>query len=151
MLAVIAADCKMDSKAFRKVIGCKSTRFASPEEVAGRVGNRRPAPPHTWCLPSGSSTHGHGAPPQALKVAFLARWRACHGWCRRAASWSRAASTQHTWLAPCFLPPAQVAAVTGCVPGAVPPFGSAWGLKTYVDASLKKQVIVPLQVESSQT
>ena len=54
----------MDSKAFRKVLGCKSTRFASPEEVA---------------------------------------------------------------------------AVTGCVPGAVPPFGSAWGLQTYVDASLKKQ------------
>ena len=64
VLAVIAADCKMDSKAFRKVVGCKSTRFASPEEVLQ---------------------------------------------------------------------------VTGCVPGAVPPFGSAWGLKTYVDASLKKQ------------
>jgi len=29
--------------------------------------------------------------------------------------------------------------VTRCRPGAVPPFGSLWGLKTYVDDSLKEQ------------
>ena len=29
--------------------------------------------------------------------------------------------------------------ITGCVPGAVPPFGSIWGLKTYMDDSLQEQ------------
>ena len=29
--------------------------------------------------------------------------------------------------------------VTGCRPGAVPPFGSLWGLTTYVDSSLQEQ------------
>ena len=29
--------------------------------------------------------------------------------------------------------------ITGCVPGAVPPFGSVWGLKTYMDSSLQDQ------------
>lgn len=29
--------------------------------------------------------------------------------------------------------------VTKCVPGAVPPFGSLWGVKTYADESLRRQ------------
>ena len=33
----------------------------------------------------------------------------------------------------------EVLAITGCVPGAVPPFGSLWGLRTYVDGSLRRQ------------
>lgn len=33
----------------------------------------------------------------------------------------------------------EVKRVTGCVPGAVPPFGSLWGLPTYVDGSLRAQ------------
>ena len=33
----------------------------------------------------------------------------------------------------------EVLQITGCVPGAVPPFGSVWGLKTYMDESLKAQ------------
>lgn len=32
-----------------------------------------------------------------------------------------------------------VPAVTGCLPGAVPPFGSLWGFKTYVDRSVITQ------------
>ena len=64
VLAVISAASKMDSKAFKKVGGFKSTRFADAKEVA---------------------------------------------------------------------------AVTGCVSGAVPPFGSLFGLRTYVDQSLLQQ------------
>ena len=33
----------------------------------------------------------------------------------------------------------EVKRVTGCVPGAVPPFGSCFGLRTFVDESLRKQ------------
>ena len=33
----------------------------------------------------------------------------------------------------------EVYALTGCRPGAVPPFGSLWGLRTYVDGSLRRQ------------
>ena len=33
----------------------------------------------------------------------------------------------------------EVKTITGCVPGAVPPFGSVWGLQTYMDASLVEQ------------
>ena len=33
----------------------------------------------------------------------------------------------------------EVMQVTGCVPGAVPPFGSCFGLRTFVDESLRKQ------------
>ena len=29
--------------------------------------------------------------------------------------------------------------LTGCVPGAVPPFGSLWGVRTLVDGSLLQQ------------
>ena len=38
-----------------------------------------------------------------------------------------------------FATEAEVLEVTGCVPGAVPPFGSLWGLQTFVDSSLKEQ------------
>ena len=64
VLAIIAASEKMDSKAFKKVGGFKSTKFASEEEVY---------------------------------------------------------------------------ALTGCRPGAVPPFGSLWGVRTFVDNSLLEQ------------
>ena len=64
VLAVISAAVKMDSKAFKKVGGFKSTKFASEQEV-----------------------------------------------------WN----------------------VTGCVPGAVPPFGSCFGVRTFVDQSLLDQ------------
>ena len=64
VLAVISASAKMDSKAFKKVGGFKSTKFASEEEVF---------------------------------------------------------------------------ALTGCRPGAVPPFGSLWGVRTLVDQSLLDQ------------
>ncbi|KAL1504158.1 hypothetical protein AB1Y20_010567 [Prymnesium parvum] len=33
----------------------------------------------------------------------------------------------------------EVMQITGCVPGAVPPFGSLWGLKTFMDDSLQEQ------------
>jgi Ala-tRNA(Pro) deacylase len=33
----------------------------------------------------------------------------------------------------------QVQSVTGCISGAVPPFGSLWGMRTIVDTSLEKQ------------
>jgi Ala-tRNA(Pro) deacylase len=33
----------------------------------------------------------------------------------------------------------EVFRITGCRPGAVPPFGSLWGLRTFVDDSLLKQ------------
>lgn len=33
----------------------------------------------------------------------------------------------------------EVKKLTGCIPGAVPPFGSLWGVKTYVDQSLFDQ------------
>lgn len=36
-----------------------------------------------------------------------------------------------------FASPEQVKALTGCIPGAVPPFGSVWGIKTYMDVSLR--------------
>jgi len=64
VLAVISAAAKMDSKAARKAIGCKTTRFATEEEVR---------------------------------------------------------------------------TVTGCLPGAVPPFGSVWGIRSYMDTSLQTQ------------
>ena len=90
------------------------------------------------CLPSGSQGRASRALESLPRVPQGRQLGPCH------------LHTSHVARS-FFLPPAQVVAVTGCVPGAVPPFGSAWGLKTYVDASLKKQVIVPLQVESSQT
>lgn len=34
---------------------------------------------------------------------------------------------------------AEVLSLTGCVPGAVPPFGSVWGLRTFMDESLTAQ------------
>ena len=64
VLVVVSAADKMDSKALRKEVGLKSTRFATEEEV--------------------------------LRI-------------------------------------------TGCIPGAVPPFGSVWGLRTFVDAGLEEQ------------
>ena len=64
VLAVISASAKMDSKAFKKIGGFKSTKFASEEDVY---------------------------------------------------------------------------ALTGCRPGAVPPFGSLWNLRTFVDQSLIDQ------------
>jgi Ala-tRNA(Pro) deacylase len=64
VLAVISAAQKMDSKAFKKAGGFKSTRFASEQEVR---------------------------------------------------------------------------MITGCVPGAVPPFGSLWSVRTYVERSLLDQ------------
>jgi len=64
VLAVISASEKMDSKAFKKAGGFKSTKFATESEVFG---------------------------------------------------------------------------LTGCRPGAVPPFGSLWGIKTFVDSSLLEQ------------
>jgi len=36
-------------------------------------------------------------------------------------------------------PPEEVKVLTKCLPGAVPPFGSLWGVKTYVDQSLFSQ------------
>ena len=38
-----------------------------------------------------------------------------------------------------FASPEEVLAITGCVPGAVPPFGSVWGLRTFLDSSLQEQ------------
>jgi Ala-tRNA(Pro) deacylase len=67
VLAVISAAAKMDSKAARKAIGCKTTRFATEEEVR---------------------------------------------------------------------------TVTGCLPGAVPPFGSVWGIRSYMDTSLQARVLL---------
>jgi Ala-tRNA(Pro) deacylase len=64
VLAVISASEKMDSKAFKKAGGFKSTKFATEDEVFS---------------------------------------------------------------------------LTGCRPGAVPPFGSLWGVRTFVDASLMEQ------------
>jgi Ala-tRNA(Pro) deacylase len=64
VLAVISASAKLNSKLLRRACGCKSTRFASEEEVRS---------------------------------------------------------------------------VTACLPGAVLPFGSLWGIPTYVDASLSEQ------------
>lgn len=33
----------------------------------------------------------------------------------------------------------EVRSITGCLPGAVPPFGSVWGLRTFMDTSLQEQ------------
>lgn len=63
-LAVLSASCKFSSKAFKKIINCKSIRFATPEEVF---------------------------------------------------------------------------TTTGCLPGAVPPFGKIFGIPVWVDRSLSKQ------------
>ena len=41
----------------------------------------------------------------------------------------------------------EVRAVTRCVPGAVPPFGSLWGLRTYLDRSLQVRVRVTVRVK----
>ena len=38
-----------------------------------------------------------------------------------------------------FATPQEVFETTGCLPGAVPPFGKIFGLKVYVDRSLSKQ------------
>lgn len=38
-----------------------------------------------------------------------------------------------------FVDPEEVRRLTGCVPGAVPPFGSLWGVRTLVDGSLLEQ------------
>eukprot|EP00349_Pseudokeronopsis_sp_Brazil_P001064 CAMPEP_0202963018 /NCGR_PEP_ID=MMETSP1396-20130829/7025_1 /ASSEMBLY_ACC=CAM_ASM_000872 /TAXON_ID= /ORGANISM="Pseudokeronopsis sp., Strain Brazil" /LENGTH=122 /DNA_ID=CAMNT_0049683917 /DNA_START=188 /DNA_END=556 /DNA_ORIENTATION=+ len=38
-----------------------------------------------------------------------------------------------------FATPQEVTKVTGCLPGAVPPFGSVFGLETIVDESLRAQ------------
>ena len=38
-----------------------------------------------------------------------------------------------------FASEAEVLEITGCVPGAVPPFGSAWGLRTLMDTSVQEQ------------
>lgn len=37
-----------------------------------------------------------------------------------------------------FASPEQVKALTGCIPGAVPPFGSLWSIQTYMDTSLRQ-------------
>jgi Ala-tRNA(Pro) deacylase len=37
-----------------------------------------------------------------------------------------------------FATPDQVKTLTGCIPGAVPPFGSIWSIQTYMDTSLRK-------------
>lgn len=36
-----------------------------------------------------------------------------------------------------FATPEQVKTLTGCIPGAVPPFGSLWDIQTYMDTSLR--------------
>lgn len=36
-----------------------------------------------------------------------------------------------------FATPEQVKTLTGCIPGAVPPFGSLWSIQTYMDTSLR--------------
>lgn len=36
-----------------------------------------------------------------------------------------------------FATPEQVKSLTGCIPGAVPPFGSLWSIQTYMDPSLR--------------
>lgn len=36
-----------------------------------------------------------------------------------------------------FATPEQVKELTGCIPGAVPPFGSLWSVQTYMDTSLR--------------
>jgi len=36
-----------------------------------------------------------------------------------------------------FATPDQVKQLTGCIPGAVPPFGSVWSIQTYMDNSLR--------------
>ena len=41
----------------------------------------------------------------------------------------------------------EVRAVTRCVPGAVPPFGSLWGLRTYLDRSLQVRVRITARVK----
>ena len=38
-----------------------------------------------------------------------------------------------------FATPEEVFSLTGCRPGAVPPFGSLWGVRTFVDSSLVEQ------------
>ena len=38
-----------------------------------------------------------------------------------------------------FATPEEVHQITGCLPGAVPPFGSIFGVQTIVDESLQKQ------------
>ena len=38
-----------------------------------------------------------------------------------------------------FATEVEVLSITGCMPGAVPPFGSLWGLTTYMDNSLQEQ------------
>ena len=38
-----------------------------------------------------------------------------------------------------FASEAEVLTLTGCVPGAVPPFGSVWGIPTFMDESLREQ------------
>lgn len=37
-----------------------------------------------------------------------------------------------------FATPEQVKTLTGCIPGAVPPFGSVFGIPTFMDVSLQK-------------
>jgi Ala-tRNA(Pro) deacylase len=37
-----------------------------------------------------------------------------------------------------FATPEQVKSLTGCIPGAVPPFGSLWSVQTFMDTSLQK-------------
>ena len=41
-----------------------------------------------------------------------------------------------------FASPAELKALTGCLPGAVPPFGSRWNIPTYVDTTLSDHPII---------
>lgn len=43
------------------------------------------------------------------------------------------------WKSTRFASEEEVLSLTGCLPGAVPPFGSLWGIPTYMDASLREQ------------
>jgi Ala-tRNA(Pro) deacylase len=38
-----------------------------------------------------------------------------------------------------FATEVEVKKITGCLPGAVPPFGSLWNIKTYLDRSLQNE------------
>jgi len=43
------------------------------------------------------------------------------------------------WKSTRFASEEEVLSLTGCLPGAVPPFVSLWGIPTYMDASLREQ------------
>jgi Ala-tRNA(Pro) deacylase len=43
------------------------------------------------------------------------------------------------WKSTRFASEEEVRSLTGCLPGAVPPFGSLWGIPTFMDASVRAQ------------